>query len=239
MKRVVVVKVLIIEDDMDIVVVLRANLSELEAECVHAVDGEKGVELALSEKFDLIILDVMLPKLGGIEVCKQIRQTNKNIPILMLTAKNEEIDKVVGLEVGADDYMIKPFSIREMVARVKALLRRAAQTADSSTAEPQIIEYGTFYLDPSMRIFKIDGEELELTAIEFELLLFLAQSPGKPFTREQLAYAVWQTNASNFEATVTSQLSRLRKRIEKDPVNPKFIHTVRGVGYRFARLEEL
>ena len=234
------VQILLIEDDADIARIISVNVGELNAQCVHCNDGQDGLDRALSENFDLLILDLMLPSLNGIEICKKVREVNKTVPILMITGKSEEIDKVIGLEVGADDYITKPFGIREMLARVKALLRRATVSMEQSgDLDSSVIDFGCFWLDPVMRRVKIDGSELELSAIEFELLLFLAQNPGRPFTREELARSVWESNASAFESTVTSQLSRLRKRIEKDPANPRFILTVRGVGYRFARPEEL
>lgn len=234
-------KILLVDDDPDIAKILEMNISEVGAVLEHVSDGQAGLELALNNSYALVILDLMLPGLGGIEVCKRIREQDKTLPILMLTGKSDEIDKILGLEIGADDYLTKPFSLRELLARMKALLRRGQLSGGDpqEEREAQDLVYAELEIFPVLRLVKLHGNPVELSSTEFDLLYFLARHPGRPFTRDELAASVWEMNVSSYDSTVTAQLSRLRKKIETDPEQPRFIKTVWGVGYRFARLDEL
>lgn len=230
-------KILIVEDNEQMANVLGLHLSELGYEHAHAADGDTGLSMALSEKYELIILDVMLPGLSGLEVCRAIREAGNAVPIMMLTSKSEEIDTVVGLEVGADDYITKPFRVAELMARVKAQLRRsqefgsAAVSADQSAAS--VLSFGDLEIDSVKRIVTLQGKKIDLTAKEFDVLAYLAAHPGRPFTREQILRSVWGSELDAYEYAVNSLIMRLRKKIEADVANPIYIQTVRGVGYRF------
>ncbi len=225
-------KVLIIEDQEEIVALLELHLKDLDNEVSSASDGQLGFELASKNNYDLIVLDLMLPKMSGIDVCKELRRKNINTPILMLTAKSEEFDKVLGLEIGADDYMTKPFSIREFTARAKALMRR---TNSYSVAEEQkeIITWDALSIDKEKRKVLLQEVKLELTPKEFDLLFLLASNPGKSYTRGNLLQLVWGYDFSGYEHTVNSHINRLRSKIEQNPDQPIFIKTVWGVGYAF------
>lgn len=225
-------KVLIIEDDREISDLLEINLKDLDCEVTKAFDGKTGLNIALSNQFDLIVLDIMLPEKDGFEVCKDIRKTENLTPILMLTSKSEEMDKVLGLEFGADDYMTKPFGIREFIARVKAIFRRV-ETMQQSEDDLRDISYEGLKIEASKRRIIVDGEKLELTPKEFELLYLMASNPGKAFSREALLNKIWGYHYSGYEHTVNSHINRLRSKIEKDINNPKYILTSWGVGYRF------
>ncbi len=229
-------KVLIIEDDPDIQELLNIHLKDLDCFATKEANGNKGLELLQNQPWDLLILDIMLPGLNGLEVCKQIRETNKQLPILMLTAKSEEIDKVLGLEVGADDYLIKPFSVREFIARVKALFRRTTQYADAGKKQGPIISFNNDHLiiDTENRKVLILGKRIEITPIEYKLLLQLASSQGKSYSRERLLNLVWGYEFEGYEHTVNSHINRLRSKIEPDINNPIYILTIWGVGYRFS-----
>lgn len=224
-------KILIIEDEAAISELLTLHLKDLHKEVDTAFDGQQGLEKALENKYDLIVLDLMLPKLDGMEVCKSLRKKEVNTPVLMLTAKSEEFDKVLGLEIGADDYMTKPFSVREFTARVKALLRRTSYVQDP-TQEKQVRQ-GALIIDPDKRKVWIQEKKIELTAKEFDLLYLLAKTPGKSYTRNSLLSAVWGYDFSGYEHTVNSHINRLRAKIEQDPDHPQYIKTVWGVGYAF------
>lgn len=224
-------KILIIEDEAAISELLTLHLKDLNKEVDTAFDGQQGLEKALENKYDLIVLDLMLPKLDGMEVCKSLRKKEVNTPVLMLTAKSEEFDKVLGLEIGADDYMTKPFSVREFTARVKALLRRTSYVQDP-TQEKQVRQ-GALIIDPDKRKVWIQEKKIELTAKEFDLLYLLAKTPGKSYTRSSLLSAVWGYDFSGYEHTVNSHINRLRAKIEQDPDHPQYIKTVWGVGYAF------
>ncbi len=234
-------KVLIIEDDPDISELVEIHVTDLGYELDCAQDGLSGVKKFDDGEYDLVILDLMLPKLGGLEVCKHIREVDKQTPILMLTAKSEELDKVLGLELGADDYITKPFSIREFIARVKAIFRRIE--ADKSTSknerDNEVIVFGELTVDLPKRKAILDGETLDLTAKEFDLLVMFASNPGRAYERQQLLDVVWGYQYTGYDHTVNSHINRLRSKLEKDPSNPRFIKTVWGVGYRFAEEEEL
>lgn len=234
-------RILMVEDDPDIREVVATNLSPLGYQFDFASDGESAVEKALANSYALILLDVMLPKLGGIEVCQRIREKNSSIPILMLTAKGDELDRVVGLELGADDYLTKPFSMPELKARVKALLRRAHVQMEASTesSESNLLHLAEMTIDLTNRKVLIDEQAVELSAMDFDLLSFLARTPGRPYRRSELLEKIWGSSNSAYESNVNTQITRLRKKIEKDPSEPRFIKTVWGVGYRFAELGEL
>lgn len=233
-------RVLIIDDDKDLLSTLRAQLRPLGYDVETAEDGEKGLARALAEDFDIIIVDVMMPNRGGFDVCREIRFHKNNVPLLILSGQNDVMDRVVGLEIGADDYLMKPFHMRELTARVDALLRRANRAAEAVVDEaPQNIDFGSLQIDRLRMKVTREGEVVPLTATEYRLLEVLASEPGRVFTRDELRDAVWGYAASSFEHTVTTTLHRLRSKIEKDAQNPKFIISVRGVGYRFAELTEL
>ncbi len=225
-------KVLIIEDDREISDLLEINLEDLDCKVTKAFDGKTGLNIALANQFDLIVLDIMLPEKDGLEVCKDIRKTENNTPILMLTAKSEEMDKVLGLEFGADDYMVKPFGIREFLARVKAIFRRV-ESLQQSGNELRDLNFAGLKIEASKRRVIVDGNKIELTPKEFELLYLMASNPGKAFSRENLLNQIWGYHYSGYEHTVNSHINRLRSKIEKDINNPKYILTSWGVGYRF------
>lgn len=225
-------KVLVIEDDKSIADLIEIHLKDLSCEVTTKMDGGEGLKTATSDPFDLIVLDLMLPKVNGLEICKEVRRKDIYTPILMLTSKSEEMDKVLGLEVGADDYLTKPFSIREFIARVKAILRRvdAIQKEIGSDADILISDLS---IEASKRRVKLKGERIELTPKEFDLLHLLASHPGKTYTREQLLNILWGYQYNGYEHTVNSHINRLRSKIEPDISNPKYILTSWGVGYRF------
>ncbi len=234
-------KVLAIEDDQELADLLEIHLSDLDMELDRAYDGERGLQKALKNHYDLIILDLMLPKMPGLDVCKEIRNQNKSVPILMLTAKSEEVDKVLGLELGADDYMTKPFSIRELVARVKSIIRRMEAVREATNPEETVkeLDFGELKIFTEKRKVLLKGQPIELTAKEFDLLTLFASNPGKAYTRENLLNIVWGYQFTGYEHTVNSHINRLRAKIENDPSNPVYIKTVWGVGYQFAEVEEL
>ncbi len=225
-------RALIIEDDREISNLIEINLSDINFEVDKAFDGKTGLIKARQENFDLIILDIMLPQLDGFEVCKKIRSDGITTPILMLTAKSEELDKVLGLEIGADDYLTKPFSIREFIARVKAIFRRMENLSNANNSKKDLI-FGKLKIEIGNHKVIFDGERIELTPKEFELLYLLASHPGKTFTRENLLNQIWGIQYSGYEHTVNSHINRLRSKIEKDVSKPEFILTSWGVGYRF------
>ena len=214
-------KVLIIEDDKEIVDLLEIHLKDLSLEISKSYDGESGLSKAISEKPDLIILDLMLPEMDGTQVCQKIRAKEINTPILMLTARSEEIDRVLGLEIGADDYMTKPFSIREFIARVKAIFRRTQLIKDSLTEErvSQIKHQGIF-IDVEKRKVLVDEKKVELSPKEFELLILLAANPGTSYNRSRLLNLIWGYEFEGYEHTVNSHINRLRAKIEPDMANP-------------------
>lgn len=227
-------EILIIEDDADIAHLLQLHLRDMGYGVTVAADGKSGLEEALSRPFDLIILDLMLPEVDGLEICRRLRGNAGYPPILMLTCKSSELDRVLGLETGADDYMTKPFSIRELQARVKALLRRmgALRGADG-TSPGDKIRAGGLSIDVEKRKVTLSGDPVSLTAREFDLLLHLARHPGRVFTRSELLDRVWGLGYEGYAHTVNSHINRLRSKIEKDPSRPIYILTVRGVGYKF------
>ena len=235
------VPVLLIEDDPDIRELLQINLKDIGVTLDTEADGPAGLQKALTNGYRLIILDIMLPGLDGIEICRRLRARNINTPLLMLTAKSQELDRVLGLEIGADDYLTKPFSIRELQARIKALLRRAnlAQTTGQVTSSEAEIVFGDLHIDTAKRKVTLKGELLPLTAKELELLVLFARNPGRTFTRQELLNEVWGYQFEGYDHTVNSHINRLRIKIEDDPSQPVFLKTVWGIGYRFAEHEEL
>ena len=232
-------KILVIEDDRDIARLVELHLLDLGCEVYLAHDGTVGLQQALSKPYDLIVLDLMLPGMDGLELCRRLRARPPYTPILMLTAKSSELDRVLGLEVGADDYLTKPFSIRELVARVKALFRRVESLGAGPSSETrQTIRAGDLVIDVEKRKVTLRGQAADLTAKEFDLLLQFAQHPGRVYTRSQLLDLVWGYAHDGYEHTVNSHMNRLRAKIEKDPARPRYILTVWGVGYKFADPDE-
>ena len=231
-------RILIVEDEKNIVDILTFNLNREGYETLEAYDGASGLQLALEQNPDLILLDLMLPKMNGFDVCRNLRKENRSTPVIMLTAREEETDKVLGLELGADDYITKPFSMRELLARVKANIRRSEMAAPAAGAAPASaagrMDLGRIAIDQDLMVVYKDGRPLELTQREYELLKFLASQPGKVFSREALMEHVW-----NYEGyvgdvrAVDVAVRRLREKIEDDPAAPKFIVTKRGMGYFF------
>ncbi len=229
-------KILIIEDEQHIVDILKFNLQKEGYETIEALDGATGLEMAINEKPNLILLDVMLPQMDGFEVCRKIREEHMQVPIIMLTAREEELDKVLGLELGADDYMTKPFSMRELTARVKANLRRVnnQDTPQVNTEKSEhIINSGDLMINTERYEVVKHGKILDITLREFELLKFLATQPEKIFSREKLLENVWGYEYYGDVRTVDVTVRRLREKIEDDPSMPKYIITKRGIGYYF------
>lgn len=228
-------KILIVDDEKEIADLLIFHLEKEGYKTITAEDGETGIELALAETPDLIVLDIMLPRADGLTVCKRIRQTLSKVPIIMLSAKGEEIDKILGLEIGADDYMSKPFSVRELIARVKANLRKVEQSEQDVTnlgARGNKIVVGTLSLDLDKFEVEVRGEKVtDLTRREFEVLRYLAQKPGQVVTRENLLEKVWGYEYYGDIRTVDVTIRRIREKIEKNTANPKILITKRGVGY--------
>ncbi len=224
-------KILIVDDEKNIVDIIAFNLKKEGYEVIKAFDGEEGVEKAFTQSPDLILLDIMMPRLDGYEACKKIRE-KKNTPIIMLTARAEELDKVLGLELGADDYVTKPFGVRELMARVKANLRKQAAVETPASAE-DTLQYGRLSLNAERYEVKKDDKPLELTLREFELLKFLAAQKGQIFSRETLLEKVWGYEYFGDVRTVDVTVRRLREKIEDDPGKPAYILTKRGVGYYF------
>lgn len=225
-------QVLVVEDEKEISDLLEIHLLDLNCEVTKADDGKVGLDYAINNNFDLIVLDLMLPTIDGIEICKEVRKMEVYVPILMLTAKSEEFDKVLGLEIGADDYLTKPFSIREFIARVKAIFRRV-EAVQKTEDDNIVINIGGLKIDPQKRRVILNGERIELTQKEFDLLQLMATHPGRTYTREQLLNLVWGYQYNGYEHTVNSHINRLRTKIEDDLSNPKFIRTSWGVGYWF------
>jgi two-component system, OmpR family, alkaline phosphatase synthesis response regulator PhoP len=228
-------KILVVDDEQSIVTLLQYNLEQAGYEVITAMDGEEGKHMAETQSPDIIVLDLMLPKMDGMEVCKQLRQKSIMTPILMLTAKDDELDKILGLELGADDYMVKPFSPREVLARVKAILRRTqAHTGapDSNEKETGQLVIGNLSIDPEKYEAHFNGSLLELTLKEFELLLNLAQNKGRVLTRDQLLSSVWNYDFAGDTRIVDVHISHLREKVEVDTKKPAYIKTIRGLGYK-------
>lgn len=227
-------RVLIVEDEREISHLVELHLRDVGCRVTAVADGAAGLAKARDEDFDLVILDLMLPGMDGLEVCRQLRATPRYTPILMLTAKSSEMDRVLGLEVGADDYLTKPFSIRELVARVKAIFRRTDTYARQTREVPGPIRAGGLALDPGRREVQLEGEPVRLTAKEFDLLHHFMRHPGRVYSRAELLDQVWGYGFDGYEHTVNSHINRLRAKVEADPSSPQRILTVWGVGYKFA-----
>jgi DNA-binding response OmpR family regulator len=226
-------RILLVDDEQSIQTLLSYPLRKEGYNVVQATDGRQALERFDEQSFDLVVLDVMLPKLDGLEVCRRLR-SRSSVPIIMLTAKSEEIDKVVGLELGADDYITKPFSMREFSSRVKAALRRAEMSRPEQTAPDEApLEVDGLRIDFLKRSVRVRGADTTLTFVEFEILAVLARSPGRVFTRDMLLSRVWGDSAYRDPRTIDVHIRHLREKIELDAKDPEFLFTVRGVGYRF------
>ena len=232
--------ILIIEDDQDIAHLIQLHLHDLGYQVQRAHEGVAGLELALSQPFDLIILDLMLPGMQGLEICRRLRAEKAYTPIMMLTAKSSEIERVLGLELGADDYLTKPFSIQELLARVKAIFRRGTAMEERvKSNESPMLYAGNLVIDIEKHKVTLHDETVSLTAKEFDLLLQFAQHPGRVYSRSQLLDLVWGLGYEGYEHTVNSHINRLRTKIEADAAKPRYLLTVWGVGYKFAEAEEV
>lgn len=226
-------KVLVVEDDPNISQLIQIHLKDLGYEINVRNNGREGFEEANSNSYDLIILDIMLPEMDGIAICQRLRALDNFTPILMITAKSEEIDKIIGLESGADDYITKPFKIREFIARVKAIMRRQDQFALLAANEGKVIKFESMEIDEKKRKVLLDHKRVDLTPKEFDLLVLMAKNPGRSYSRSELLELIWGYDFSGYEHTVNAHINRLRAKVEVDPNNPIYILTTWGVGYRF------
>ena len=230
-------RILLVDDEQSLQTLLSYPLRKDGYEVVQATDGREALARFGEQTFDLVVLDVMMPKLDGLEVCKRMR-ARSTVPIIMLTAKTEEIDKVLGLELGADDYITKPFSMREFRSRVRAALRRAGMSRDrDQSPEDQPLEVGELRIDPGKRTVVVRGDDIKLTYVEFEILSALAHNPGRVFTREMLLTRIWGDSAFRDPRTIDVHIRHLREKLELDAKEPEYLFTVRGVGYRFRDTE--
>lgn len=226
-------RILIVEDDPAVRLSLRLTCQREGLTTIEAASGHEALRLVTQEKPDLVLLDLLLPDINGLDVCRAIRQQSAALPIIMLTAKNEEIDKVVGLELGADDYVTKPFSPRELIARIRAVLRRAQLRPDSGQITPgSALRFGRLAIKMAEREVTVDDRPVQLTATEFELLAYLAQNPGIALTRDQLTSHVWGYDSEGDTRLLDTHIAHLRAKIERDPSHPEHILTVRNVGYK-------
>jgi DNA-binding response OmpR family regulator len=228
--------ILVVEDDAELRELVERRIRDTGYEVRTASTGTEALTRVAEKTPDVMLLDIMLPELDGLEVCRRLRATHPLLYIIMLTARSEEMDRVVGLEVGADDYVTKPFGLSELVARVRSALRRLRLTeeqAEQPTEQKEIIEVGHLYIDVLKRVVTVDQKPIVLTVLEFDLLVFLSRQLDQPFTRLQLLDHVWDIQYEGYDRTVDSHVQRLRAKIERDPANPDFIKTVWGVGYKF------
>ncbi len=231
--------ILVVEDNQELAHLLEIHLRDLSYEVELAFDGDSGWAKTEAKKYDLIILDLMLPGLDGMEICRRVRSKDAYTPILMLTSRSSELDRVLGLEMGADDYVTKPFSVRELLARVKAIFRRVDELkSERQQGKQAIVKARNLLIDPERRHVSLKGKTVDLTAKEFDLLHHFAQHPGKVFSRSQLLDVVWGYGHDGYEHTVNSHINRLRAKIEDNPSQPEYILTVWGVGYKFADIED-
>lgn len=227
---------LVVEDEQDIADLVALHLSDLNADVDTVQDGAEGLNKALAESWDAVLLDLRLPNMNGLDICRELRAQASYVPIMMLTSRSTELDRVLGLEIGADDYMVKPFSVAELKARVKALVRRSQQPNNAFPAKAEQIRREHLFLDRSRRLARLDDITLDLTAREFDLLWHFASHPGKVFRRSELLDQVWGYGHDGYQHTVNSHINRLRAKIEQNPGEPYFIETIWGVGYRFRDL---
>lgn len=227
--------ILVIEDEQEVAKLIKRHLQELSYSVKLAFDGDTGLRDAESRVYDLILLDLMLPGIDGLEICRRLRMQSKYTPILVLTAKSTEVDRVLGLEMGADDYLTKPFSIAELVARVKAFFRRIDAFSAASTASRRAITVDDITIDPEKREVAVRGRNVDLTSKEFELLLHFMQNPGRAYSRAQLLDMVWGYSHEGYEHAINCHINRLRAKIEENHAAPKHLLTVWGVGYKFSR----
>jgi two-component system, OmpR family, alkaline phosphatase synthesis response regulator PhoP len=226
--------VLVVEDDADIAALLIQSLKQAGFEVCHSVSCHQALVLARQQRFSLVTLDLSLPDGDGLDLCRHLKDLNPELAILMVSARHSETDMIVGLELGADDYISKPFSLREFQARVRSLMRRVELLKNSSVNQPaNMLRVGTLVIDKSTHRVVLEGAAIDLTATEFELLEFLARQPYRVFSRSQLLTSVWGYQHSGYEHTVNSHINRLRNKLEKDPAQPKIVETIWGVGYRF------
>lgn len=227
-------RLLIVEDNTDIAQLIRFHVRDLGCEADIAGDGHTALDLFRDNRYQLVVLDIMLPGIDGLEVCRQLRARSSRVPILMLTSRTDEQDRVAGLETGADDYITKPFSFPELMARIKAQFRRIEAHGEQGNGEGAPVEAGDIHIDTARRQVRVSGREVVLTAREFDLLLHFASHPGQVFSRMQLLEKVWGYHYEGYEHTVNSHINRLRAKIEQNPAEPRYILTVWGVGYRFS-----
>jgi DNA-binding response OmpR family regulator len=231
--------ILVVEDNQELARLLEIHLRDLSYEVELAFDGDAGLAKTEAKKYDLIILDIMLPGPDGLEICRRVRSKDTYTPILILTSRASELDRVLGLEMGADDYVTKPFSIRELLARVKAIFRRVDELkSERQQGKHAIVKTKNLLIDPERRHVSLKGKTVDLTAKEFDLLHHFAKHPGKVFSRSQLLDVVWGYGHDGYEHTVNSHINRLRAKIEDNPSQPEYILTVWGVGYKFADIED-
>lgn len=226
-------KVLVVEDDEALADLIEIHMKDLAFSVDKTTSGKQGYEMALSGDYDLLVLDLMLPDMQGLDVCRQLRIEKIDIPIIMLTARSEEIDKVLGLESGADDYITKPFSVREFIARVKAVIRRSEKSTNVDEGGEAPLDFGPLVINQIKRSVKLNDSRVELTPKEYDLLVLLATHPGQSYSREQLLNTIWGYQFEGYEHTVNSHINRLRSKIENNPSKPDYILTTWGVGYRF------
>jgi len=228
-------RILLVEDDHDLTELITTHLHQEGFDAVATHNGETGLQTFARGSWDIVILDWMMPGMSGLDVLREIRNTDSHTPVLMLTARGEEADKVLGLELGCDDYMTKPFSLRELVARIKVLCRRVelARELASGDKTNQVLKFGAMVIDTDKRRVTVDGNQLQLTMKEFDLLYTMAKHPGRTYSRSQLLNMVWDQDSDVYEHTVNSHVNRLRSKIEKNPNSPEYILTVWGLGYRF------
>lgn len=228
-------RVLVVEDEQELSKVLKRHLDELSCSVQLAFSGDAGLNAAQTQSFDLILLDITLPGLNGFEVCRRLRGQCIYTPVLMLSARSAEVDKVTGLEMGADDYLTKPFGVSELLARVKAIFRRVDALAGQAKGSVKLLRFGeALSIDPISREVQVRGSPVALTHKEFDLLLHFAQNPGRVYTRGQLLDAVWDYSDDRYEHAINCHINRLRAKIERDQSSPELLQTVWGVGYRFA-----
>jgi DNA-binding response OmpR family regulator len=230
-------KVLVVEDNLDIAHLVQLHLRDIQCRADIVTTGSEAVDRYREGGYELVVLDLMLPGLDGLSVCQRLRAGDEYVPILMLTAKSSELDRVLGLELGADDYITKPFSIPELLARIKALLRRVDAMRSRPGDADKALRCGRLSIDPGSRCVRLGDDEVSLTAREFDLLAHFARHPGRVFTRPQLLGQVWGYGHDGYEHTVNTHINRLRAKIEEDPARPHYILTVWGVGYKFTDRE--